>query len=169
MCARRQNRVVELLRGAPDDPQAASHTPAPAPLASCAHAVNELSSLEAFSAATKGLRPPIDLTRFPAEYHCLSHVNEQCWDSRSNKRPSAQEVVATLLALLRRVDATLNQQVSDDMPVEQHKRPPFGVDRSESMEDPRIGMRGVMTYTAGKTPPQARQVDASPLARSEPM
>jgi len=134
-----------------------------------ARTFNELSSLEAFSAATKGLRPPIDLTTFPAEYHCLSHVNEQCWDSRSNKRPSAQEVVATLLALLRRVDATLNQQVSDDMPVEQHKRPPFGVDRSESMEDPRIGMRGVMTYTAGKTPPQARQVDASPLARSEPM
>jgi len=69
-----------------------------------AMAFQDLSSMDAFFAASSGVRPPIDLSSLPAEYRDLKRLIEQCWHRCSEDRPPAQEVVDTLLSLSQHLE-----------------------------------------------------------------
>jgi len=101
-----------------------------------AMAFSELTPYEAFFAAAKGARPPINLESLPAEYHGLSSVIEQCWRSRSEERPPSKEVVTTLLSLLQHLEH------GPEAPTITYATPGAfsDVDRKA---DPRIGMTGI--------------------------
>eukprot|EP00966_Prymnesium_polylepis_P224682 5196701-Prymnesium_polylepis.1 len=100
--------------------------------------------MEAFFATSMGVRPEINLSRFPPQLFCLTSLIEECWHPRSDARPPAQQVVTTLLGLVQQ----LKREEHGDLPVQ--SKPPS---RATSADvplidqwriDPRIGMTGVM-------------------------
>ena len=106
----------------------------------------ELSPVEAFFAASMGIRPNINLSvLLPPQYACLANVIERCWHASSEARPSAQEIVSALLGIKQQMERA--EKESSSSPPQPVVRPAPGAGHAS-----RIGMTGTMLQGASTAP-----------------
>ena len=92
--------------------------------------------MEAFFAASLGVRPDINLALLPPQYSCLAGLIEKCWHSSSKARPPAQEIVTTLLSL--------QQQLGREKEMASSNPSPPAERAAATGHASRVGMTGVM-------------------------